>query len=132
MDSRDIEAVKTAVLEREEQLLRAMMDSDVPALDDLISDGLVFTNHLGEMVDKADDLSAHRAGLLKIDGMMPSDCRVLVLSEGVAVVSVLMRISGSYMEKPVGGAFRYTRVWNRNADGVWKIVAGHSCIVQER
>jgi ketosteroid isomerase-like protein len=122
--------IEAAILACEERLQRAMMDSDVAALDELIAPDLMFTNHMGQVVSKEDDLDAHRAGLLKIDGMMPSGRRIVVISENVAVVSVLMRISGSYMETPVGGAFRYTRVWQQSPEGAWKIVAGHSCIVQ--
>jgi ketosteroid isomerase-like protein len=122
--------IEAAIAGCEERLQRAMTESDVAVLDELIAPDLMFTNHMGQVVSKEDDLGAHREGLLKIDGMMPSERRIVALSDDVAVVSVLMRISGSYMGTPVGGAFRYTRVWKKSESGKWRIVAGHSSVVQ--
>ena len=46
----------------EDQLKTAMIDSDVLVLDQLISDDLIFTRHLGQIMSKQDDLEAHRSG----------------------------------------------------------------------
>jgi hypothetical protein len=37
-----------------------MLDSDINALDRLISQKLLFTNHLGHVVSKGDDLEPHK------------------------------------------------------------------------
>ena len=51
--------MKNKIIELEERLRLAMLNSDVATLDELISPNLLFTNHLGVLVSKEDDLSAH-------------------------------------------------------------------------
>ncbi len=53
------DTIETQILEAEEQLRQAMLASDVNALDDLLSPELIFTNHLGQVMGKQDDLAAH-------------------------------------------------------------------------
>lgn len=43
----------------EAELQQAMLDSNVKALDRLLDDDLTFTNHLGMVLGKQDDLTAH-------------------------------------------------------------------------
>lgn len=47
------------VLNAEERLRLAMMDSDVAQLTLLLADDLLFTNHLGHLLSKQADLAAH-------------------------------------------------------------------------
>ncbi|WP_155629674.1 nuclear transport factor 2 family protein [Burkholderia territorii] len=57
-----------AVIEPYEAALRAaMLTNDVDALDTLLDDHLVFTIPSGLIISKYDDLSAHRAKLLRLD-----------------------------------------------------------------
>jgi hypothetical protein len=46
------------IVEVENQLRTAMLGSDVTALDDLLAPDLIFTNHLGQLLGKDDDLAA--------------------------------------------------------------------------
>jgi hypothetical protein len=41
-----------------------MLRSDVVVLDELLAPELIFTNHLGRVLGKEDDLAAHRSGVL--------------------------------------------------------------------
>jgi ketosteroid isomerase-like protein len=121
--------MKTQILEAEEQLRIAMLNSDVSALDELLAPDLIFTNHLGQLLRKKDDLKAHESGLLRVKELTPSELNVQ-LHEKVAVVSVRMRLSGTYGGSPADGDFRFTRVWaappGRNC---WHIVAAHATLV---
>lgn len=112
----------------EERLQEAMLGSNVGVLDELLADELVFTNHLGHMVGKAEDLAAHRDGVVKIHALTPSERRILVRGD-VAVVSVRMHLSGSYAGAATEGDLRFTRVWARSAEGTWQVIAGHSGVV---
>lgn len=114
----------------EERLRLAMLASDAAALDELISPELIFTNHLGHVLGKQDDVELHRTGLLKLHTLQPSEMQVQASAQ-LAVVSVRMRVAGAYGGAPFEEDLRYTRVWRIAANGNWEIVAGHSSRVQE-
>ncbi len=111
----------------EQELLNAMLHSDVQKLDELIAEDLIFTDHNGQLFTKAMDLDAHRSGALKIDSLEPEQ-QTIRLYEDTAVVSVLVRIRGKYLGNDFEGSNRYTRFWVKK-DGVWKIGAGHSSML---
>ncbi|WP_309741273.1 DUF4440 domain-containing protein [Chamaesiphon sp. OTE_20_metabat_361] len=85
------------IIELEERLRQAMLGSDVVELDALIAPELLFTNHLGQLVSKQEDLDAHRSGQFKFTELTPSE-RQIQLNNGFTVVSVLMHIVGSYVD----------------------------------
>lgn len=116
---------EAAIIAAEERLRQAMLHSDLAALDELISPDLIFTSHLGQLVGKQDDLDFHRSGLFKLDTLTPSEQRIR-LSDGVAIVSVLMHLSGSYAGTPLSQTIRYTRVWSDSNTGHLHVIAGHA------
>ena len=107
----------------EDALRAAQLAGDVPALERLLDDALLFTGPDGQVYGKADDLEAHRLGWVRIGRLVPSEERVRELG-AVAVVSVRMDMAGSWKGEAFEGPFRYTRVWRRAEDG-WRVVAGH-------
>jgi Domain of unknown function (DUF4440) len=111
------------LLECESALRRAQLASDVAVLDRLLDDELVFTGPDGALYGKADDLEAHRAGLVRIVRLEPSEERVQRFGS-VAVISVRMEMRGTFKGAEFAGPFRYTRIWCERPDG-WRIVAGH-------
>lgn len=117
-------SLEAQVIEAEERLRQAMLHNDVAALDELISHDLLFTGHLGQLATKEDDLAAHRARLLRVTDMEPSE-RHIQLHADFAVVSVLMHLRGSYDGTPIDQRMRYTRVWALSSGGRLQIVAGH-------
>jgi ketosteroid isomerase-like protein len=123
------ESMESQIRAAEEQLRIAMLRSDVKVLDALLAPGLLFTNHLGQLLSKNDDLAAHRSGLLKVQELIPSEQQVLTYGN-VAVVSVRMRLSGTYDGSPANGDFRFTRVWAVAPDSSsWHIVVAHATAV---
>lgn len=120
--------IQTQILEAEERLRQAMLSSDVSALDELLSPELIFTNHLGQVLRKEDDLDAHRSGLVKITELTPSERHVLLKADA-AIVSVRMHLAGSYAGVTLEADFRFTRVWAPSSGGTWQVVAGHSSVV---
>ncbi len=113
------------IINCEERLRQAMLRSDVDALDELLSSELVFTNHLGQIMSKDDDLNAHKSGLLKLNEIILSDNKISHYGD-VVVVTVKAHIIGSYDGAESDSDFRFTRVWNKESNKLWKIVAGHS------
>ena len=105
-----------------------MLHSDVGVLDELIALDLIFTNHLGQLVSKRDDLAFHQSGVLKLKKFSPSEQHIQV-HQGFAVVSVLMHLVGIYESKPIDLSIRYTRVWAVTPNGSMQIVAGHASAI---
>jgi ketosteroid isomerase-like protein len=104
-------------------LREAQLASDVSALRTLLDDALVFTGPDGGIYGKQDDLDAHRAGIIQIARLEPSEERVQDFGS-IVVVSVRMEMRGSFRGTPFAGPFRYTRIWQAQ-DGGWRVVAGH-------
>ena len=116
------------IVELEERLRQAMLGSDVVELDALLAPGLLFTNHLGQIISKQEDLDAHLSGQFKFTELTPSE-RQIQLKDGFTVVSVLMHIVGSYEGTPVEQDIRFTRVWAVSSIGSIQIIAGHTSAI---
>jgi ketosteroid isomerase-like protein len=119
--------MKKKISELEEKLRLAMLNSDVSTLNELISPELLFTNHLGALVSKEEDIRAHSSKAFVFNKLNLSDSKILV-QDNSAVVSVKAVINGTYNGQPANGTFRFTRFWT-NTSGKWQVVAGHSSVV---
>ena len=116
------------LIEKNELRLKdAMLQSDVKVLDELLADELVFTNHLGQLMTKQDDLEAHQSGLLNIEELQLTE-QVIRDYKHMVVVSTKTYIAGSFAGEKSNAEFRFTRIWNQTEKG-WQVVAGHSCII---
>lgn len=105
-----------------------MLRSDATALGKLLAPDLIFTNHLGHLMTKQDDLEAHQSGLVKIEKVVLSDKRLKVLGN-VVVVSVQAHIAGTFNGEFSESDIRFTRVWSKTSNENWQVVAGHSSMV---
>jgi hypothetical protein len=47
------------------------------------------------------------------------------------VVSVRMRLIGTYGGAPANGDFRFTRVWARSRQETWQVVAAHAGLIAQ-
>ena len=119
---------RTIVASAEAKLIQAMLDSDVDALDQLLDERLIFTNHLGMVMHKSDDLGAHRQGIVKIYAIDSSEQQIEIF-DASAVVSVKLHIHGSFQGQASEANFRFTRIWQLNAKYEVKLVAGHSSLI---
>ncbi len=110
----------------EARLRAAQLDADVHALDALISENLLFTGPDGHLATKADDLAAHRSGAVRILGHEPESLQIRRVGAHVAVVALRTVLTVAvHGEVVMQGPVRYTRVWAHEADGAWRVVAGH-------
>lgn len=121
------ESIAAKIKDLETRLADAMQTSDVSALDELLAEDLLFTNHDGKQVTKHEDLALHRSGLLKLEKLSLSEVSVRELGDS-AVVSAHVQLAGRYAESAFEGAFRFTRVWALR-DSRWQVVAAHSSTV---
>jgi ketosteroid isomerase-like protein len=108
----------------EARIRAAQLSADVAALDALISDELLFTGPDGHLATKAQDLEAHRSGLVRFREHEPEELRVRRIGNDVAVVALRARLAVEVAGTLVRGTHRYTRVWARE-NGEWRVVGGH-------
>lgn len=124
-------AADPAIVDLEEELRRAQLGADVPTLDRLIADELLFTGPDGRLGTKAEDLAAHGSGVVRFREHEPEELRVRAVGDTVRVVALRTRLVVEVNGTPISGLYRYTRVWAREHGGPWRIVAGHvSAVVQ--
>lgn len=109
----------------EARIRAAQLASDVAALDDLISEDLLFTGHDGSMGTKAQDLEAHGSGFFRFRSHEPEELRIRRIGADTAATALRTRLTVEVGGTLVRGTFRYTRVWAREAGGAWRVVAGH-------
>jgi len=108
----------------EVRLQNAMLQSDIKELNELISDDLIFTDHIGRSLGKIDDLNAHQSGLFSMDSIEPSE-QIIKVYGNTAIVSVKLNIKGKFAGEPFEGSNRFTRVWLNG-----KIIAAHSSTIK--
>ncbi|WP_084738761.1 MULTISPECIES: nuclear transport factor 2 family protein [Stenotrophomonas] len=114
--------METEIRQHEEVLRLAMLASDVEALDELISDDLIFVGPSGEVFNKQDDLAMHRSGRQKLTLAEWESVEVTVQGNA-AVTSVAAQLTGSIDGGAFAGRFRYCRFWTRTSTG-WQVLGG--------
>jgi ketosteroid isomerase-like protein len=120
-----MEATTIAIAALEKKLQAAMLNSDVPILDELIADDLVLTMHTGLVVNKQYDLEAHRTGLFKFTQVDFGDQQIHHYGD-CAVVTLQADLAGTFNQQAFSESYRVTRVWVKRQQQ-WQIVAGHVC-----
>ena len=113
------------LVELEAQIRRAQLDADAAALDRLVADELLFTGPDGQLGTKAQDLAAHRSGVVRFRAHEPEELRVRRVGADVAVTALRALLAVEVGGTLVRGTYRYTRVWAREGGGAWRVVAGH-------
>lgn len=109
----------------EATLRAAQLGADIAALDQLISDDLLFTGPDGQFGTKEQDLQAHRSGAVRFRSHEPEELRVRQIGNDVAIVALRARLTVEVNGSIVGGTYRYTRVWARENASPWRVVGGH-------
>jgi ketosteroid isomerase-like protein len=111
------------ILEAERALQAAMRASDVAALERLLHPDLLAVGPDGALVDRADDLAAHRSGRFVIAGLEEEHVDVRQAGD-TAVTFVVLDVTGTIDGADVSGRMRYTRTWVRDDQG-WRVLAAH-------
>lgn len=107
----------------EEQWRHAQLNDDAAAMDGLLSDDFIGITASGRVNTKAQQLARIRDRAIVITQLDLSDIKVKLIGPIVAVVTSRAEIAGSSDGEPLRGTFRYTRVYQRLPNGVWKITS---------
>jgi Calcium/calmodulin dependent protein kinase II Association. len=108
----------------EAQLRLAQLAGDTNALEQLISDDLLFAGPDGQLASKGQDLKAHASGAVRFREHVPEELRVRRVGSDVAISSLRARLAVEVGGSVTQGVFRYTRVWSRE-NGKWRVAGGH-------
>jgi ketosteroid isomerase-like protein len=109
----------------EARLRSAQLTADVDVLDQLIADDLLFTGPDGSVATKSQDIEAHRSGAVRFRSHEPQELRIRRVGASVAITALLARLTVEVAGTVATGTYRYTRVWQREGDGIWRVVGGH-------
>jgi len=121
-------SVEKEIQQKEEELRKAMLNSDLSKLDELISDDLIFTLPTGDVASKEMDIAAHKSGIQKLTELqcLKSEIRVF---ENVVIVASKMQLKGTYGDHKIDGDYSYTRVWSQEREE-WKVIGGQVAPIQ--
>jgi ketosteroid isomerase-like protein len=117
-ERKHIERAQIVALEQEWQ--QAALADDVSTMDKLLSEDYLGITANGEVLTKAqqlDHMSSRKFVLTKLE---TSELKIKLIGN-IAIVTSLAQVEGSSDDRPLDGAFRYTRVYQRLPSGTWKI-----------
>ena len=123
--------VREQIDELEGQFRASTLSSDFQAMDRLLSDDYVGIAWTGQVNTKATQLDRIRQRTLVVSRMEIADVKVKLLG-AVAIVTGAATIEGTSNDSPMTGVFRYTRVYQRLAGGVWKITNSEAKRIPKR
>jgi ketosteroid isomerase-like protein len=112
------------ILALEAELRAAQLSANVAELDRLIADDLLFTGPDGRLGTKAEDLAAHRAGVVRIREHEPTELRIRRVGTEACIVALRTRLVVEVGGAVIQGVYRYTRMWARE-HGKWRVAGGH-------
>jgi ketosteroid isomerase-like protein len=124
MDSILVGAPDPEIVALEERLRSAQLDANADALDQLISDDLLFTGPDGNLATKSVDINAHESGLIRFRKHEPEELKIRRVGADVAIVALRAWLEVEVSGNVISGTYRYTRVWAREGDGNWRVVGG--------
>jgi ketosteroid isomerase-like protein len=114
----------------EEAWRNAMLKSDTAAMGALLADDYIAITAAGTLQTKDEALANLRTRRIHITTLNVSDRKVRFYGQ-TALVNSLAEVEGTTPDGEVNGAFRYTRVYVRDAQGRWKIVSFEASHVRQ-
>jgi len=113
-----VERAQITALEQEWQ--KAVLTDDITAMDKLLSDDYLGITATGEVLTKAQQLDHMGERKLMITKLDTSETKIKLIGN-IAIVTCLAQVEGTSDDEPLHGAYRYTRIYQRLAGGVWRV-----------
>lgn len=114
----------------EDEWRNAILTSDAKALDSLLADDYMAITAAGTLQSRDDTLANLRSGRLHFTTLTITDRKVRFYG-ATAVVTSLATVEATNAEGPVTGEYRFTHVYVRDAQGIWKIVSVEASHVRQ-
>lgn len=99
----------------------ALLTNNVAEISNLLADDYLGISANGTLETKADVLARRRSGSVKITLLDLSDIKIRIYGT-TAVVTSKADVEGTSTSGPIGGRYRYTRVYTERGKQ-WKIVS---------
>ena len=112
------------VIDLDKKRMQAMAHKDLAALNDLISEDLVYTHSSARIDTKKSLIGAMESGSTVYTGVEPSDVKAQDLGDSV-VLTGNAKISVNSGGRAMNFGVRFTDVW-ANKGGKWQMVAWQS------
>ena len=117
--------VRHEIFALEEAWRNAVLKSDINAMGNLLADDYMAITASGMLQTKQEALANMRTHRVQVNVLLLSDRKVRFYGN-TALVTSLAEMQGTGPEGELSGAYRYTRVYVRDAQGKWKIVSFES------
>jgi ketosteroid isomerase-like protein len=108
----------------------ALLSRNVAAMDSLLAGDYMAITANGTLESKDETLSKLRSGAVHIKTLESTDRKVRFYG-GTALVTSRADVTGTSPEGELKGSYRYTRVYVRDAAGVWRIVSFEASRIRE-
>jgi ketosteroid isomerase-like protein len=106
----------------EETWRQAILNGNTTVMSNLLADDYMAITASGTLQTKDQALESLQSGRLHFTSLEVSDRKVRFYGNTALVTSVA-DVQGTTGDGEVSGSYRYTRVYVRNAAGMWKIVS---------
>jgi hypothetical protein len=120
----DSQRDQQSVWQTEQNRIRAIIQGDIPALEQILADDYFYSNSYGEIITKADLLAALRTGVVKYESQDLDDVLMRVYGSAT-IVTGRLRETGTFQGQAFDEQFRITHVYIRQANQSWRAVAYH-------
>jgi ketosteroid isomerase-like protein len=108
----------------------AMLHGNIAAMDGLMADDYMAITPTGILQSKEQALASLRSGAVKFSSLDVSDRKIRVYGT-TALVTSRADVTGTGPEGNMSGSYRYTRVYVKDARGVWRIVSFEASRIRE-
>lgn len=110
--------------------VNAVLRGNIAAMDALLADDYMGITPTGILQSKDQAMSSLRSGTVHFKSIDLSDRKIRVYGT-TALVTSRAEVSGSSPEGEMTGSYRYTRVYVKDARGVWRIVSFEASRIRE-
>lgn len=115
------------LLALENRFNEALVRADLKTIEDIEADDLIFTDSLGTVTTKGDELQSLRSGDVKFESIKMDNSRVQDFGN-LAVVTGRLMEKAQYKNTDISGTYRFTDVWAKRKNK-WQHVAGQETLV---
>lgn len=119
------------ILQLEQKWKDAVLQHNVPAMDNLLGDDFIGITPNGTLESKEQTLENMKKGVVSLTSIEVSDRKIRFYGK-TAVVTSKAEVTGATEGSKANGNYRYTRVYVRNPGGGWKIVSFEASRIRER